>query len=413
MKRIFILALFTGCCGIRPPNPIQSPLAPEPNPSEVTHRILAYGDTRTGAVIFENQDNAGEAVHDWVASQMVARLGNEKADVVFTGDSVYAGGATFHYDNFVEAISRFKAAGLNYFPCVGNHELLAGIIGVISPWFEAGGAEAQTVQASTPHETQWKEFIADRHNELKKPGHQNKIPKHVVDKLDARSKAMENQILPKLEADSLSRSAADRIESGRRVMESIYVKRAGFQYLSQFYITEKRTFYSIESISKKPTVLMMMLDTNSLDYLLQKQWFKETLAASKHDLILVFGHHPPGTIEGWDSDYMSAFKSHKKAVIWVTSHVHAFVYAFPEAPAGIPSRALFISGGGGAPLVESDEQAVPIRGWKFGPANDLDGRFFHFLDIRTTENAVFVTVLGCLKKGEPMKVKATYKVRLP
>ena len=156
-----------------------------------------------------------------------------------------------------------------------------------------------------------------------------------------------------------------------------------------------------------------MPDTNSLDYIGQKQWFTDTLAGIQHDLILVFGHHPPGTIEGWDDDYMKAFKEHKKATIWIVSHVHAFVYAFPDPPSSPANRALFITGGGGAPLVDSDEQAVPVKGWKFGPDNDLSGKFFHFLDIRTTKDSVYVTVVGCSKKGEPMTPRATYQVKLP
>jgi len=408
-----LLFLSACCCKDRAPQPIQNPLEPEPNVQDVTHRFLTYGDTRTGVFLFENQDNAGEAVHDWIAQQMVARLGKDKADIIFGGDAVYAGGATFHWDNFVKAVSRFKAAGLPFYPCTGNHELMAGIFGVLSPWFGSGEEPIKfTAQARSPEEAEWRRFIVDRHQELKKVNHRPEaLGQDAISRIDARAKDMEERILSRVEDQVKSISPADRNESGRQVMEAIYVKKAGFTDLERFFST--KTYYSVEYTQAKPTILLMMLDTNSLDHAAQKAWFQQTLKSSRHDLVIVVGHHPPKTIEGWDDDYMAAFQGQKNAAIWIFSHVHAFVYAFPDPPAIPASRALFVSGGGGAPLVESDEQVVPIRGWKFGPPNDLDGRFFHFLDIRTTRDAVYVTVLGCLKKGEPVQVKATYKIGLP
>lgn len=420
MKRAgFLLLMLLSACGssAKPLGPIQSPLLPEPAARDVTHRILAYGDTRTGALIFENQDNEGEAVHDWVAQQMVARLGKEKADIVFTGDAVYSGGATFHYDNFVAAISRFKTAGLSFFPCVGNHELLAGIIGVISPWFDGKddeGPKKFVAQAQTPEERQWGIFMVDRQSHLKRAGgKREQIHPVIVGQLDQRSKDIEDKVLPRLEDKAATKTAEERIGHAQRVMEAIYVKNAGFSYLEDFFSKKKVTYYSIEYTKAKPSILLVMLDTNSLDYPPQKAWLTETLAKSQHDLIMVFGHHPPRTIAGWDKDYLDLFKTHKKAIVWIFSHVHAFAYAFPDPKPAVLTRGLFVSGGGGAPLVDSDEKVAPIGGWEFGPANDEDGRFFHFLDIRTTKDSVFVTVLGCVKKGQPMEVKATYRIALP
>lgn len=72
-----------------------------------------------------------------------------------------------------------------------------------------------------------------------------------------------------------------------------------------------------------------------------------------------------------------------------------------------------VSGGGGAPLDDYDERIVPIKGWKFGPPDDASGRIFHFLDIRTTKDSVYVTVVGGMEKGVPMKVLGTYKIGIP
>lgn len=400
---IFLVVFLASCPG--PVPPLQDPLAQEPDPAEVEHRILVYGDTRTGALLFENQANRGERIHEWVASQMMARLHGEKAEIVFTGDAVYAGGATFHYDNFVKAISPFKDAGLPFLPCMGNHELLAGIVGVISPWFESGPVPSDpSTQPYSTSELKFKQFIVDRHSEISKAwGDHRKLSQDTVSRLDRSSRELDS-VIPSLETEAKSRSAAERILKGHHVMESIYVKRAGLS------IPKNRTFYSYPF---SPHVLGIMLDTNALDYLPQKEWLLDTLSKCTQELVIVFGHHPPLTIEGWDHDYMDLFRSHPKAVVWIMSHVHSFVYAFPESTLTLPARALFVSGGGGAPLVESDEKTVPIQGWKFGPPDDDSGQMFHFLDLRVTRHLLYVTVLGCHAYGEPMTPQATYTVRIP
>lgn len=310
MKKTLVVCILAGCAA-RPAPPLQDPLAPEPAPSDVTHRALSYGDTRTGVFIFENQMNVGEGVHDWLAAEMVKRLAGEKAPVFFTGDAVYAGGATFHYDNFIRAVSRFKSEGLLFYPGVGNHELISGIFGVLSPWFDS----CEDPHAVTKEGQQLAKFVQDRHLEMGQVGHdRERLPKKTVGRLDARAAELDHQVIPTLEDQEKSKSAEDRIQNGQHVMEALYVKRAGFDHLAHFFSVEKRTFYSVEIAGAgetKPSILAIMLDTNSLDYLPQKQWFLSKLRDSKHDLVIVFGHHPPGTVEGWDDEYMAAFHGHK------------------------------------------------------------------------------------------------------
>jgi 3',5'-cyclic AMP phosphodiesterase CpdA len=404
---LLLVSLMASCALVNPVDlpPLQDPLLAEPPADiKVIHRIYAYGDSRTGVFLFENQENFGEGVHDWVVQQMLAR---GKPDIVlFMGDAVYSGGASFHYDNFVSVINRFKAANVPFFPAMGNHELLAGIIGVLSPWWSGD----QTAKSADAGEQMVRDHLLAKHLHDPrldlKPG-QVPLP---ISKVDADAKHIHEHIMPRLEAKMTAKPVAERMERGVAVMNEIYVKRAGLDLAPMFNGT---TYYAIGNDSTSLTVRVIVLDTNNLDYPPQLDWFKAQMAnAADRGLIIVVGHHPPDTINGWDP-YMP-YLTDKKAVLWMFSHVHALEYAFlnGEKPNNL-SRAEFITGGGGAPPDANDESSYPIAGWTSGPPGLLSGRFFHFLDIRITADSIYVTVVGCTRKGEPMVPKATYRINLP
>lgn len=408
------LLLMCSCALVNPVNlpPLQDPLLPEPPATEkVVHRIYAYGDSRTGVFLLENQLNVGEGVHDWVVQQMLAR---GKPDIVlFMGDAVYSGGASFHYDNFVNVINRFKTADVPFFPAIGNHELLAGIIGVISPWWDGD----RTAQSDDAGEQMVRDHILAKHLHDPridpKPGDPHLLP---PEKVNADAQHIHDHIMPRLEAKAAARPVSERMERGLAVMNEIYVKRAGLTHLQPMFNADfppdSKTYYAISNKNASPTVRVLVLDTNNLDYQPQLDWFKAQMADTTCDFTIVIGHHPPDTIAGWDP-YMS-YLTDKKSVLWLFSHVHAFEYGFltGEQPNNL-SRAELITGGGGAPPDQNDESSYPIKGWTSGPPGLVSGRFFHFLDIRVTANAIYVTVVGCTRKGEPMVPKATYKVNLP
>lgn len=399
MKRLWAILLLTSCCSHPPAPPLQETLIPEPQNADIVHRIFAYGDTRTGVLFFESQENFGEGMHDWVVSQMLSRGGKRPANVVFSGDAVYSGGATFHWDNFLSVISKFEKEQIRFYPAVGNHELMAAIVGVISPWFDG----AQTDEAkqdsvektSDPDEKEMKRFVLSRHRAGKDGS-----------SLDEKSKALKETALENLEKKVYASDATVLKTHAQNVMNALYVKKAGMAYLGPIFAAA--SYYAVE-IPGTPTILEVILDTNSLADPAQKAWFKKTLDNDTHDLVMVFGHHPPNTIAGWDF-YLPYLNSHKKALIWIFSHVHSFEYSFPDTK--VDGRGLYISGGGGAPLVEADEKSGKVEGWTKGPPNPDSGRFYNFLDIKVTRDAAYITVLGCLKKGEPMVPKAVYRVPL-
>lgn len=427
-KVIILTLLAVQCQSWGYPPPLRDPIQGEPQSWGI--RIFAYGDSRTGFYVLENQENSGQRVHRWLVCKMIQRAQpGEKIPVVFAGDAVYAGGSAPHWENFVETVQLFNKDkeddDFQFLPAIGNHELVAGFFGIFAPQVvELLGEGFADLQSKSGIELdEWKallkargEFLAPR--EEAKPLNALQLDERTEEakRLDKRTEEANKTIFPIVDGFVQSQSPSRKEKRGGKIMRDYYVEALKFQHLNEHFDGTK-AYYSkkITSADGGQRVRLIVIDTNTLGSRRQKDWFKKELTEDDSDLVIVCGHHPPTKKGKWDwwLPYITGEVS-SRAVLWIFAHKHNYEHYFKTDSSALTKRAVFISGGGGASLNDAENPSgTVLPGWRHEPDDKEEGRIYHFLDIRINKEAVYISVVGSTSSGGTVAVIKTHRLELP
>jgi hypothetical protein len=179
-------------------------------------------------------------------------------------------------------------------------------------------------------------------------------------------------------------------------------RRALVQLRARFPQLEKSSWYA----RKHGALGLVFLDSNEGQlgkdgWARQREWLGESLRQMDGDpavgAVLVFAHHPPFTNSSLTRDeehvqksFLPAFFRSRKAVAFVSGHVHAYERFVEQG------RTFLVAGGGGGPRVKLLAAAKRRHDDLFaGPSP----RPFHYLLAEPGDGAVAISVRG-LDKGE-------------
>jgi len=382
MISVFLLALsFTACCHYPRGRAKYSPVASATTPSLT---IVAYGDTRTGP--FGLGDNARQAVHGKIVDDIFRNDGSINA-VIFTGDAVMSNFFAWrskYWKCFLSQSNRFVASGIDFYPALGNHEVLPSIVPALKTTSAEATGFVPNVQRATA--TSIQEQLSRAYDMGEEPRTPITVRQTapVEEEVDF-STASGLRTVKKWEAginrgDVLSANKFgqsehhlqfsfyklprdERCHSDADTFRTDYLDRAKYGYLRPLL----QGSYYAKVLQNGPVRLKLIaLDTNCLDSQSQQDFFASEVRGFDGPII-VFGHHPPvdysqpgaswDLVPGWgetEDQYMKrylTFPEGKKVVLWIFGHVHNYQRRGPSGEgADAISPVLLIAGGGGASL---------------------------------------------------------------
>jgi len=439
--------LCLGACCHYPKGLVRAPV-PAAGPSQTQSlTIVAYGDTRTGP--WGLGDNAKQAIHGKVVDDIFASDGSIDA-VIFTGDAVMTNFVLWKKDYwrcFLSQCNRFRAAGIPFYPSLGNHEVLPSFF------------PAMTVQASAePNMLQEKnQTEADREKQVSRAYERGEslapAPKAIagaaaveaqidpsskqgqaalkelergINNQDAASAYKFGQFERSLQLSFYSRPTDQRCAGDAKVFSDAYLAQAKYGYLRD--LLKGNSYYAVQVASNGIQVKLIALDTNCLDSPAQQRFFADELKASDVPVI-VFGHHPPvdydksdgapwDMVEGWgtsDADplksYFSSDEGKRKIVLWIFGHVHDYQR---RGAAGGDKNAtapvLLIAGGGGASL---DETTASFQWQPAAWPPPKQSSAYSQVKIVISKAGIQVQTRGTEDKSKPFGVIDEFSIPLP
>jgi hypothetical protein len=434
--------LLTACCHYPKGHAVKQ-LAVAPQSPSVT--IVAYGDTRTGP--WGLGDNAGQAIHGKVVDDILAHDGPTDA-VIFTGDAVMTNFPLWrksYWRCFLSQSNRFRAAGIPFYPSLGNHEVLPGIVPLLKTQELASAQFAIQEQGVSADIDSQVATLAKAYDLGEEPTPSPEQVENVAsaEQIDPNSK-QGRATLRQWERGISKGNAKDAYKFGQfennlqmsfyglkenercaldaKTFSDDYLVRAKYEYLRP--LLRDRSYYSQLIERAGVRVKLIALDTNCLDSQAQQTFFADEVN-NFDGSIIVFGHHPPVNYdakEGWpwdkvpgwgkrDSDPLKSYLAngqHKNIVLWVFGHVHDYqrrglVGEGNKAVAPI----LLVAGGGGASL---DSSAAPFQ-WQ--PATwpaPIQSSAYSQVKIVVTSTAVLVETRGTSKKTDQFQTIDTFTI---
>jgi hypothetical protein len=406
--------------------------------------IVAYGDTRTG--LFGLGDNAGQAIHGAVVDDIFKNDGAIDG-VVFTGDAVMSNFVLWkkkYWKCFLSQSNRFRANGIEFYPSLGNHEVLPAIL----PALKVTSAEA-TGFAPKAAETKTEAGIVSQLARAYELGEEPSATKEalesstVVQEVDISSKTGLNTLKAwERAADKKDIASANKIGQFERHVQTTFYKQSKDQrcgsdattftsdYLDQAKydylrpLLQGRSYYSKTLERGGIRLKLIALDTNCLDSQ-DQQNFVASEVKSFDGPIIVFGHHPPvdysqpgaswDLVPGWgqrEDEYMRrylTFPEGRKIVLWVFGHVHNYQRRGPSAD-GQLAPVLLVAGGGGASL----DPAPAGFQWQPAPwAQPFSESKYSQVKVTVTATKIGVEVRGTDDISREFKVIDTFSIPVP
>jgi hypothetical protein len=374
---LLLASLLTNCCHY-PKGRVAHPAAVGTKASVLT--IVAYGDTRTG--LFGLDDNARQAIHGTVVDDIFKNDGAIDA-VIFTGDAVMSNFFLWkkkYWQCFLSQSDRFRANGIEFYPSLGNHEVLPAIVPALrTTTAEASGftptppqnrtevdLENQLARAyelgeepTTPAEVLQKSPVVEEVDISSKKGLATlKAWERGVNKKDILSANKFGQFERHLQSTFYSMPTDERCSSDANTFKSDYLDQANYDYLRP--LLQGRSYYSKTLEKGAIRVKLIALDTNCLNSQNQQDFMASEIKAFDGPIV-VFGHHPPvdydkegaswDLVPGWgktQDEYMKRYLTlpeGKKIVLWIFGHVHNYQRRGPSGD-DQPASVLLVAGGG-------------------------------------------------------------------
>jgi hypothetical protein len=410
------LVLLAGCCHY--PKSHVKGMPARPVDSSIT--IVAYGDTRTGP--WGLGDNVKQALQGKVVDDIFRNDGPIDA-VIFTGDAVMSNFALWKKDYwrcFLCQTNRFRSSRIPFYPALGNHEVLPGIVPLMdSAEPRSTMANPQEVTGeSDPIQRIAKAYAAGEEPKVS-PGALRDAQKEPLDPNSAQGRAQLKkwergiyaqqiesanrfgQFERQVQSAFYAGSVDDRCARDAQIFSDDYLKLAKYRYLDP--LLKNRSYYSQTIVKNGVRVKLIALDTNCLDSSQQQQFFADEVKSFDGPMI-VFGHHPPvdennpspwpwDMVPGWPfyRAYMTNGES-KKIVLWVFGHVHDYQRRdavgngpHPQAPV------LLVAGGGGASL---DSNVSSFQWQPPSWPSPFQASAYHQVRITVTSDGIAVVVRG-------------------
>lgn len=439
---VFSLA---ACCHYPKGHQVKQPSIAPPNPSLT---IVAYGDTRTGP--WGLGDNAKQAIHGKVVDDILTNDGPTDA-VIFTGDAVMTNFPLWkqsYWQCFLSQSDRFRAAGIPFYPSLGNHEVLPGIVPLLKIQ-EASSAQFTIQKQETPSVMESQAATVAKAYDLGEEPTPSPEEFQIVpsaEQIDPNSK--QGQAVLKQWEHGISKGNAqdaynfgqfehnlqlsfyeglkenERCASDAKTFSDDYLVRAKYEYLRP--LLRDRSYYAQVVEREGVRVKLIALDTNCLDSQAQQTFFDDEVSNFEGPII-VFGHHPPvdydakegwpwDKVPGWGKKGSDPLKSYftsvqgKRIVLWVFGHVHDYQR---RGPAGEDKEAvapvMLIAGGGGASL---DASAAAFQWQPSTWAAPFQRSAYSQVKIVVTNTAVSVETRGTSEMTKPFQVIDSFTVPL-
>lgn len=408
-----------------------------------TITVVAYGDTRTGP--WGLGDNASQAIHGKVVDDILKNDVPINA-VIFTGDAVMTNFPLWkkgYWQCFLSQSNRFRAAGIPFYPSLGNHEVLTPVVplktaaatGTSGPMsaqqdrasqvakaYDAGEAVAAAkqplgpeavVETVEPYTTQGRALLKEWERRIKNG---DTVSAHKFGQFEGHLQRSFYELPAEKDA---------RCESDAKTFSDNYLTQAKYKYLQP--LLQGRSYYSKILENGGVRLKLIALDTNCLDSPRQQDFFASEVRGFDGPII-VFGHHPPvdykqdgaswDLVPGWgekDDEGMKRYLSQaegKNIVLWIFGHVHNYQRHGPRAAdQQATAPVLLVAGGGGASPLDPG----PL-GFQWQP-NDwpiaLSKSAYSQVRLTVTANNIVVEVRGAEDKAADFKVIDNFSIPLP
>lgn len=439
-----LLTMVSGCCHY--PKERVTRAAGIGAPSTIT--VVAYGDTRTGP--WGLGDNAKQAIHGEVVKDILNNDGPINA-VIFTGDAVMTNFPLWkksYWRCFLSQSNRFQAAGIPFYPTLGNHEVLIPIVPLMKTTAAAGMSGPMSAQQDQASRVAKAYDAGEKAAAAKQPPG----PEAVVETVKPSTKQGQALLkewergIGKGDAVSahkfgqfeghLQRSFYDlpaeaepqkdgRCESDAKTFSDDYLAQAKYEYLRP--LLQGRSYYSTTLENGGVRLKLIALDTNCLDSRRQQEFFAGEVKGFDGPII-VFGHHPPvdysqdgaswDLVPGWgtkDDEVMKRYLTYpegKNVALWIFGHVHNYQR---NGPAGADQRAtapvLLVAGGGGASPLDQGP-----AGFQWKPSTwpePFSKSAYSQVRMTVTASSIAVEVRGAEDQTSAFKVIDSFSIPLP
>ncbi len=434
-----LLSIVWGCCHY-PKGSVSRP--PGLTAPADTITVVAYGDTRTGPL--GTGDNARQALHGRLVEDILNHDGPVNA-VIFTGDAVMTNFPLWkkaYWRCFLSQSDRFGAAGIPFYPSLGNHEVLIPIVplmkttaahamsGSMSAGQDRVGQVAEAYEAgeaSAGRQTPGPEVVTETVEPSTKQGRALLTAwERGIGNGDVASAYKFGQFEGHLQKSfyALSGQKDERCESDAETFRNNYLGQAKYEYLR--LLLNGRSYYSKTITNGAVNVKLIALDTNCLDSQKQKKFFADEIKGFSGSII-VFGHHPPvdyaqdgaswDLVPGWgkrDDDEMKYYLTYPdadKIALWIFGHVHNYQRRGSKGKdqqAAAP--VLLVAGGGGASPLDHGPAGFQWqpKGW---PA-PFSSSSYSQVKLTVTTNNITVEVRGVDDKTSPFGVIDSFSIPL-
>lgn len=435
-----LLSIVSGCCHY-PKGRVTRTAAISAQAPAIT--VVAYGDTRTGP--WGLGDNASQAIHGKVVDDILKNDGPINA-VIFTGDAVMTNFPLWkkaYWRCFLSQSNRFQAAGIPFYPSLGNHEVLTPVVplmkttaatGTSGPMsagqdrasqvanaYEAGEKAAAAIPRAGP------EAVVETVEPSTKQGQALlKDWERGIGKGDAVSAHKFGQFEGHLQKSfyALPAEKDERCESDAKTFSDNYLAQAKYDYLRP--LLQGRSYYATTLENAGVRLKLIALDTNCLDSRRQQDFFASEVKGFDGPVI-VFGHHPPVDYEqpgaswdlvpGWgkkDDEDMKRYLSYpegKNVVLWIFGHVHNYQRRGPRgADPQATAPVLLVAGGGGAsPL---DQRPAGFQWQPSAWPQPISKSSYSQVRLTVTASSIAVEVRGADDGASDFKVIDSFSIPL-
>jgi len=437
-----LLSILWGCCHY-PKGRVTRTAGISAPPGTIT--VVAYGDTRTGP--WGLGDNASQAIHGKVVDDILKN--DEPIDaVIFTGDAVMTNFPLWkkgYWQCFLSQSNRFQAAGIPFYPSLGNHEVLIPIVPLMKTTAASGASgpmsapqdrasqvaaaydAGETAAAAAAKQPPAPEAVVERVGPSTKQGQALlKLWEEGIGKGDVASAHKFGQFEGHLQQSfyALPAEKDGRCESDAKTFSDNYLAQAKYEYLRP--LLQRRSYYSTIRENGGVRLKLIALDTNCLDSRQQQDFFASEVKGFDGPII-VFGHHPPvdygqpgaswDLVPGWgkkDDEEMKRYLTSpegKNVALWIFGHVHNYQRhgprgADPQATAPV----LLVAGGGGASPLDKGPAGFQWQPSAWPPAFSKSA--YSQVKLTVTASSIAVEVRGADDKASDFKVIDSFSIPL-
>ncbi len=434
-----LLSIVSGCCHYPKGRVIRTAGISAQTPA-IT--VVAYGDTRTGP--WGLGDNASQAIHGKVVDDILKNDGPMNA-VIFTGDAVMTNFPLWkkgYWRCFLSQSNRFRAAGIPFYPSLGNHEVLIPVVPLMKTTAATGTSGPMSAEQDRASQVAKAYEAGEKAAAIPGPGPEAVVEtvkpytkqgqallkewERGIGKGDAVSAHKFGQFEGHLQKSfyALPAEKDERCESDAKTFSDNYLAQAKYEYLRP--LLQGRSYYSTTLENGGVRLKLIALDTNCLDSRRQQDFFASEVKGFDGPII-VFGHHPPvayaqdgatwDKVPGWgfkDDEDMKRYLTSpegKNVSLWIFGHVHNYQRHGPRgADQQTSAPVLLVAGGGGASPLDQGP-----AGYQWQPSAwpaPFSKSAYSQVRLTVTATSIAVEVRGAEDKASDFKVIDSFSIPL-